>query len=98
LHTREIGIRMALGASIGAVRLGVLRQGMMLAASGLAIGILAAVGFTRLLRTELFHVSPTDPVTYLAAPIVLMAVALAAALLPTRRATRVDPVVALRSE
>jgi ABC-type antimicrobial peptide transport system permease subunit len=89
---------MALGASIGHVRLEVLRHGMTLAGAGLAIGIVTAVSFTRLLRAELFQVSPTDPVTYVAAPIILMTVALAASFLPTRRATRVDPVVALRSE
>ena len=98
LQTHEIGIRMALGASAAQVRGAIVRNGMLLAGIGLAVGMVAASGLTRLLQTQLFQVSPRDPVTYIAAPAVLALVALAAALLPARRATRVDPVIALRHE
>jgi ABC-type antimicrobial peptide transport system permease subunit len=76
----------------------ILRQGMALAVTGLFIGIVVAFALARLLKTQLYDVSPNDPVTYIAVPIVLILVAGLAAFLPTRRATRVDPVVALRHE
>jgi putative ABC transport system permease protein len=98
LHTHEIGIRMALGASASRVRGIVIRQGLTLAGAGLFIGILAALALTRLLKTQLYEVSPMDPASYLIVPVVLMLVALLAASEPTRRATQVDPIVALRHE
>jgi predicted permease len=98
LHTREIGIRMALGASAASVQRMLMRQGVTLALAGLAIGIVAALALTRLLRSQLFEISPMDPLTYAVTPLVLMAVAALAAYAPARRATRVDPVIALRWE
>ncbi len=98
LGTHEIGIRLALGASASRVRAMILRQGMTLAGAGLVIGIVVAFALARLLKTQLYEISPNDPVTYIAVPIVLILVAALAAFLPTRRATRVDPVVALRHE
>jgi putative ABC transport system permease protein len=98
LQTHEIGIRMALGATAARVRGGVLRQGLTLAGLGLALGIAAALGLTRLLAAQLYTVSPLDPAAYASAFVVLLAVALLAAFVPTRRATRVDPVIALRQE
>ncbi len=94
----ELGVRMALGAAKGEMLRLVLGQGMALAASGLALGVVAALGLTRLLQSQLFAVQPTDPETFLAVTAILAAVALAANLLPALRATRVDPVVALREE
>jgi putative ABC transport system permease protein len=98
LSTHEIGIRMALGASASRVRAMILQQGMTLAVAGLFIGVVIAFALGRLLKTQLYEISPNDPVTYIAVPIVLVLVAALAAFLPTRRATRVDPVVALRHE
>src|SRR6266704_786886 len=97
-RTPEIGIRMALGASLGSVRGLVLREAMTLAAIGLAIGIPAALAAGRLARSLLYGVEPGDPRLVGAAGLLLMGVMLAAAYLPARRATKVDPVVALRSE
>jgi ABC-type antimicrobial peptide transport system permease subunit len=98
LSTHEIGIRMALGASASRVRSMILRQGMTLAGAGLVIGIVTAFVLARLLKTQLYSISPNDPPTYIAVPILLIAVAALAAFLPTRRATQVDPVIALRHE
>jgi putative ABC transport system permease protein len=98
LNRREIGIRIALGASASSIRGLVVRQGMALTGAGLMLGVLAALSLTRLLKTLLYQTSPMDPATYIAAPIVLMLVALLAAFLPTRRAIRVDPVDALRQD
>jgi putative ABC transport system permease protein len=98
LSTHEIGIRMALGASAARVRAMVLRQGMTLAIAGLFIAIIVAFALARLLKTQIYEISPNDPATYIAVPIVLTLVAALAAFLPTRRATRVDPVVASRHE
>ena len=98
LETREIGIRMALGASAGSVRGMVMRSGMALTLAGLAAGLAAAAALTRLLKAQLYHVSPLDPATYIVAPAVLLLAALAASFLPTLRATRVDPAIALRQE
>jgi ABC-type antimicrobial peptide transport system permease subunit len=89
---------MALGASASRVRAMILQQGMTLAVAGLFIGVVIAFALGRLLKTQLYEISPNDPVTYIAVPIVLVLVAALAAFLPTRRATRVDPVVALRHE
>jgi len=98
LGTHEIGIRMALGASVSRVRAMILREGMTLAGAGLLIGLVVAFALARLLKTQLYEISPNDPATYIAVLIVLIVVAALAAFLPTRRATRVDPVVALRHE
>jgi putative ABC transport system permease protein len=98
LRTGEIGIRMALGASTGKVLAMVLRQGLVLVAVGLAIGFAAAFAVTRVLASQLYHVSATDPVTYLGVAAIFTAVALAACWIPAYRATRVDPVRCLRSE
>lgn len=97
-RTREVGIRMALGAGRGDVLTLVLRQALPLVGSGLAIGLAAALLLARLLGTLLFEVTPVDPATYLAVAMLLGTVALAAAALPARRAATVDPMSALRRE
>ncbi len=94
----EIGLRMALGASSGDVLRLVLGQAMTLAGIGLAIGLAGAVGATRLLSSLLFEVKATDPMTYFAVAALLAAVALAASYFPARRASHVDPAIALRQE
>ncbi len=97
-RTREIGVRMAMGAEEGDVSRMVLRQAGMLAGIGVAVGLAAAAGLTRLMASLLFGVSPLDPVTFAGVAAALAAVALLASWLPARRAARVDPVVALRFE
>jgi len=97
-RTREIGIRMALGAAHGRVLRLVVGQGLRLAGLGLAIGIGCALALSGVLRTLLFGVTATDPVTYAAVAAALGAVALGACWLPARRAARVDPAIALRAE
>ncbi len=97
-RTREIGIRIALGARPGAVLRMVLRQGLILTLLGVGIGLAASLGATRLLESQLFDVTPTDPVTFVGAPILLLTVALLASLVPARRATNVDPLIAIRQE
>src|SRR5262245_39538840 len=97
-RTREIGIRIALGARPGAVLRMVLRQGLILTLLGVGIGLAASLGATRLLESQLFGVTPTDPVTFVVAPILLLTVALLAGLVPARRATNVDPLIAIRQE
>ncbi len=97
-RTHELGIRMALGARAGAISRMVLRQGAILAGTGIAVGLAAALGVTRLMRTMLYEVSSTDPVTFAMVPMVLGVVALLASWLPARRAARTDPVEALRAE
>ena len=97
-RTREIGIRMALGAQRGDVVSLVLRYGGMLAAIGLVIGLAASLGLTRFLETMLFETSTTDPGTFAGVAVLLAAVALLACWVPARRATKVDPMVALRYE
>jgi ABC-type antimicrobial peptide transport system permease subunit len=94
----EIGIRMAVGADAGVVRRSVLRQGLVLAGVGVAIGAVVSLGLGRLIRGLLHGVSPHDPATFGLVPAVLMAVALVASWIPAHRATRVDPIVALKSE
>jgi putative ABC transport system permease protein len=97
-RTREIGIRMALGASSTNVMGLVVRQALVLIAIGLVLGLGGAYGLTRFLANELFDVSPTDPTTFTAVTVGLVVVAVLACLIPTRRAVRVDPTVALRYE
>jgi putative ABC transport system permease protein len=97
-RTREIGIRMALGAKRADVLRLVVRQGMTMTLIGLALGLVGAFSISRVLRGLLHGVSPTDPLTFVAVSIVLLAVALLACLVPARRATRVDPIIALRTE
>ena len=97
-RTHEIGVRMALGAQPARVVQLVLREGMILAVAGLAIGLAGALALSRLLASLLFGVGPTDPPTFVAVSLLLLAVALAASYIPARRATKVDPVVALRAQ
>lgn len=97
-RTSEIGIRMALGAPREAILRGILRQGLEMAATGIAIGIGLSLAATRLLRSLLFEVKPIDPVTLALAAGLVLAVTLCASAIPARRASRVDPMIALRYE
>jgi ABC-type antimicrobial peptide transport system permease subunit len=97
-RTREIGIRMALGASSGSVVWLIMREVLILAVTGLVIGLAAAVGLTRLVEAQLFGIQATDIATMLLATFGIAAVALLAGYLPARRATGVDPMRALRFE
>ena len=97
-RTQEIGIRMALGAQMGDILRMVLKQGMVLVLIGVALGLAAAWLMTRLMTRLLYQVSATDPLTFATIALLLVAVALLACYLPARRATKVDPLVALRYE
>jgi ABC-type antimicrobial peptide transport system permease subunit len=97
-RTAEIGIRMALGADENSVRNMVLRQGMVLALAGIVVGVGSSLWFARVLSGFLFGVAPRDPTIFATVTFLLAGVAFIAAWLPARRATRVDPVTALRQE
>src|SRR5262249_24745714 len=97
-RTREVGVRMALGADSAGVLWLFVKQGLLLTAAGLLAGLFAAGGAARLLRTYLYGVSATDPTTFVAVSLLFTGVALLASYLPARRATRVDPISTLRYE
>jgi ABC-type antimicrobial peptide transport system permease subunit len=95
---KEFGIRLALGAQPSVLLRLVLREGMVLIATGVAIGIAGAAAMTRAIESLLFEVSPTDPAVLMAVPLLLVLVALSACFIPARRASRIDPMIALRLE
>ena len=97
-RTNEIGIRLALGAGRGNVQWMVLRESLWMVAAGLLIGIPAALALTRLVQQALYGIRPNDPVSFLTAGVLMVAVAAVAAWIPARRAARVDPMRALRFE
>jgi ABC-type antimicrobial peptide transport system permease subunit len=95
---REIGIRAALGAQQGELKAMFVRHGLVLAGIGVVIGLGAAAGLTRLMSSLLFGITPLDPLTYLAVPLILVIATVVASYLPARRAATVDPIEALRTE
>jgi ABC-type antimicrobial peptide transport system permease subunit len=97
-RTQEIGIRIALGAEVGAVRRMIVKQGMVLAAIGIVVGVAGAWGLSRFIESFLYSVTPRDPGVFIGAPVLLAAVAFLATWIPALRASRVDPVDALRGE
>lgn len=97
-RTKEFGIRLALGAQPGALRRAVMRQGMLLTAAGVVVGVVGALALTRTIKSLLFEVSATDPFVFTAIPVLLVFVSLLACYTPARRATKVDPLIALREE
>jgi putative ABC transport system permease protein len=94
----ELGIRMALGAQRGSIVLTVVREGLTLAVAGTFIGILAAIGLTRLLSALLYDTSPTDMPTFAAVALLFLVIAPVACFIPARQVTAIDPVIALRQE
>jgi len=97
-RTRELGVRLALGASPSDVQGMVLRRGLVLAGLGVGIGLAAAVGLTRVMEALLYGIDPVDPLTFGSVALALTSVALLASWIPARRAARVDPVEAIRYE
>jgi ABC-type antimicrobial peptide transport system permease subunit len=97
-RTQEIGIRLALGAPASTVKNMIVRQGMLLAVIGLVLGLGAAFVLSRFVETFLFRVQARDPMVFIGMPMVLAAVAFLAVWLPARRASRIDPIIALRAE
>ncbi len=97
-RTQELGLRMALGAQQGDILKLVLRQGMSLAAAGIASGIVAAFALSRIMASQLYRISATDPMTYGVVVAMLIVVALLSCLVPARRAMKVNPMVSLRYE
>jgi putative ABC transport system permease protein len=97
-RTKEFGIRLALGAQPGALRRRVIRQGLMLTAAGVVIGVLGALALTQTIKSLLYEVSATDPVVFTAIPLLLIVVSVIACYTPAHRATKVDPLVALRED
>jgi ABC-type antimicrobial peptide transport system permease subunit len=95
---REIGVRAALGASRGRIVGMVVREGLVVVLAGLSVGLAGAAALSRLMEAALFGVIPLDPWSYLVAPAILLTVAVAACLVPARRASRVEPAEALRRE
>jgi putative ABC transport system permease protein len=98
VRTREIGIRVALGAHSTNVRALIIRQGMLLTAVGLAVGLIVSLLATPVLQSLLIDLPATDPVTFVAVAALLIAIALVACYVPARRATRIDPIATLRAE
>lgn len=97
-RTQEIGVRLAIGADRSQVLVMILRQGLILSVVGIAVGLGAAFLLSRLMQSLLYQVRPSDPVTFVAVPVILLAVALVASYVPALRATRVSPLIALRSQ
>ena len=97
-RTKEFGIKLALGAHPAALRRAVLRQGLWLTGAGVLVGIGGALALTRTIRSLLFEVSATDPIVFTVVPVLLVIVSLVACYTPARRATKVDPLIALRNE
>jgi ABC-type antimicrobial peptide transport system permease subunit len=97
-RTREIGVRIALGAESATVLRMVLVQGMKLALLGVTLGLAASLALTQIMKSMLYGVTPSDPLTFLSVTAMLVVIALAACYIPARRAMRVDPMVALRDE
>jgi putative ABC transport system permease protein len=97
-RTREMGIRLALGASPSDLLGQVLRQGLLLAGGGIATGVIAGLAITRLMRSLLYEVSPLDPLSFVVVSGLSLAIGLLACWVPARRAAKVNPVEALRSE
>ncbi|MFZ0960083.1 MAG: ABC transporter permease [Terriglobia bacterium] len=97
-RTHEIGIRMALGAKTGDILRLLVGQGLIVAIGGIGVGLAVALGLTRFMRSQLYHISPTDPFVFLLVPLLLMGVTFLANYIPARRGTKVHPMVALRYE